>query len=144
VQVAFGALVFILFETFLMLFGVGLPGIGNVSHTAHLTGLAMGVAMGFVMMRMDIQPATPSSKLGARLDRLDFEPLRPLARRPEHRERLDALIAEDIPEVREVLLEDLVSRLRCPDCGSIMTIKGSTVRCEGCDLRLDLRKGRNG
>jgi Zn finger protein HypA/HybF involved in hydrogenase expression len=70
--------------------------------------------------------------------------LRPLVRNPVHTEKLEAIMAEDIPEVREVLLEDLVSRLRCPDCASILTQKGSAIRCEGCDYRLDLRKGRSG
>jgi membrane associated rhomboid family serine protease len=144
VQVAFGALVFILFQTFLMIFSVSLPGMGNVSYTAHLMGAAAGVGIGFTLMRVEIQPPTTSSKLGRRLDKMDLEMLRPLVRNPVHTEKLEAIMAEDIPEVREVLLEDLVSRLRCPDCASILTQKGSAIRCEGCDYRLDLRKGRSG
>ena len=140
VPVALGALVFILFETFLEFTSIGLPGMGNVSHTAHLAGAMMGVVFGYVMLRMKVEAPKPGARLGRRLDQLDYEQLRPLARRPENAQRLDALIKEDIPEVKEVLLEDLVSRLRCPTCDSIIMLKGSAVRCEKCTWRLDLRK----
>lgn len=140
VQVAFGALVFILFETFLMFFAVSLPGIGNVSHTAHLLGVAVGIAVGLALAKKGVERPTPGARLGRQLDRLDYTGLGQLARRPSERERYEALVAEDIPEVKQVLLEDLVSRLRCPQCSSILTLKGRTVRCEGCEWQLDLRK----
>jgi membrane associated rhomboid family serine protease len=143
VQVAFGALVFILFQTFLLMFAVQLPGMGNVSYMAHLAGAMVGVAFGYVMMRMGVEKPTPGSRLGKRLDNLDYTPLGDLAYSPANKERYQALVAEDIPEVKEVLLEDLVSRLRCPRCSSIITLKGTHVRCEGCDWRADLRRGRD-
>ena len=142
VQVAFGALVFILFETLLEFTSVVLPGMGNVSHTAHLAGAVVGVAFGYVMLKAGVQAPKPAARLGRRLDQLDYEALRPLARKPENSKRLDALIEEDIPEVKEVLLDDLVSRLRCPECDSIVMLKGSSVKCEKCTWQLDLRKGR--
>ncbi len=144
VQVAVGALIFILFQTFMMLFAIQLPGMGNVSYLAHLAGAMVGVAFGYVMMKKGVEAPKPGSKLGKRLDSLDYTPLRELAYSPANRERYEAMLSEDIPEVKEVLLEDLVSRLRCPQCSSILTLKGTQVRCEGCDWKADLRKGRAG
>ena len=144
VQVAFGALVFIAFETFLMFFAVSLPGIGNVSHTAHLAGVIVGAIIGFVMHKMGVEAPERGAATTRRLDRLDLEKLRELVRQPAHIEKLEALIGEDIPEVREVLLEDLVSRLRCPQCSSIMTLKGHTLRCEGFSWSMDLRMEKQG
>jgi len=144
VQVAFGALVFILFQTFMLLFAVQLPGMENVSYLAHLAGAAVGVAFGFIMMKKGVEAPKPGAKLGRKLDHLDYSPLGELAYHPANKKRYEALIEEDIPEVKEVLLEDLVSHLRCPDCSSILTLKGTTVRCEGCDWKADLRKGTAG
>jgi membrane associated rhomboid family serine protease len=145
VRVITGALVFLLFQSLMLLIVVQFPSVGdaiNIGFLAHIMGFVVGAVMGFAMRRMDIRP--PESKTGPqrRLERMDLEDLRPLAYSPALRERLDATIAEDIPEVKEVLLEDLVSRLRCPECSSIMTMKGSVVRCEGCDWRLDLRRAK--
>lgn len=144
VQVALGALVFILFQTFMLLFAVQLPGMGNVNYLAHLTGAMVGVAFGYIMMKKGVEAPKPGAKLGRKLDNLDYSPLGELAYHPANKERYKALVAEDIPEVKEVLLEDLVSRLRCPDCSSILTLKGTTVRCEGCDWKADLRRGKAG
>ncbi len=146
VQVAFGALVFILFQTFLAFASSQLPyGLGNVGYTAHLAGVMVGVAIGWVLARKGIEAPTPGAGLSRKLDRADYENLRPLVRKPANEDRLDALIAEDIPEVKEVLLEDLVSRLRCPQCDSIVMMhRGNTLKCESCDWRLDLRKGKGG
>ncbi len=144
VQVAVGALIFILFQTFMLMFAIQLPGMGNVSYLAHLGGAMVGVAFGYVMMKKGVEAPKPGSKLGKRLEGLDYTPLGELAYSPANQERYEALLAEDIPEVKEVLLEDLVSRVRCPRCSSILTLKGTTVRCEGCDWKADLRKGRSG
>ncbi len=144
VPVALGALVFILFETFMSFAQISFPGLGNVSHTAHLAGAAVGVVFGFIMMKKGVEAPKPGAKLGRKLDSLDYSPLGELAYHPANKERYEALLKEDIPEVKEVLLEDLVSRLRCPDCSSILTLKGTTVRCEGCAWKADLRKGRAG
>jgi membrane associated rhomboid family serine protease len=141
VQVAFGALVFVLFQTFLAIISSALPyGLGNIGYTAHLAGFMVGVGMGWVLARKGIEAPGAQAALGRRLDRLDYERIRPLVRKPADVGRLDALIAEDIPEVKEVLQEDLVSRLRCPECDSIMFLKGSHLRCERCSWQLDLRK----
>jgi membrane associated rhomboid family serine protease len=146
VQVAFGALVFILFQTFLAFVSSQLPyGLGNVGYTAHLAGVMVGVAIGWVLARKGIESPTPGAALGRKLDKVDFERLRPLVRRPANEERLNALIAEDIPEVKEVLVEDLISRVRCPECDSIVMLhKGHTLKCERCQWQLDLRKGKDG
>jgi membrane associated rhomboid family serine protease len=144
VQVAFGALVFILFQTFLAIVSSQLPyGLGNVGYTAHLAGVMVGVAIGWMLARKGVEAPRPGAALGRKLDRLDYERMRPLARKPANEERLEALIKEDIPEVKEVLLEDLVSRVRCPDCDSIVMLhKGHTLKCERCEWQLDLRKPR--
>ncbi|UCC94120.1 MAG: rhomboid family intramembrane serine protease [Thermoplasmata archaeon] len=144
VQVAFGALVFILFQTFLAIVSSQLPyGLGNVGYTAHLAGVMVGVGIGLVLARKGIEAPTPGAALGRKLDKVDFERMRPLIRRPENEDRLDAVIAEDIPEVKDVLVQDLVARIRCPDCDSIVMLhKGHTLKCERCDWQLDMRKGR--
>jgi membrane associated rhomboid family serine protease len=145
VQVAFGALVFILFQTFMAFFAFQLPGLGNVSYTAHLAGVMVGVAVGWLLAKKGIEAPTQGAALGRKLDKVDYDRMRPLIRKPANIDRLDALIGEDIPEVKEVLLEDLVTRIRCPDCDSIVMLhKGHTLKCESCDWRLDLRKGRTG
>jgi membrane associated rhomboid family serine protease len=147
VRVITGALVFLLFQSVMLLIVVQFPTVGdaiNIGFLAHIMGFIVGAVMGFGMKRMDIKPPDTRTTAQRRLETLDLEVLRPLAYSPTLAEKLDAVIAEDIPEVREVLVEDLVSRLRCPDCSSIMTRKGHTVRCEGCEYRLDLRMGRNG
>ncbi len=144
VQVAFGALVFILFQTFLAIVSSSLPyGLGNVGYTAHLAGVMVGVAIGLVLARKGVEAPGPSASLGRKLDKLEYERMRPLARKPANEARLDALIKEDIPEVKEVLLEDLVSRVRCPQCDSIVMLhRGHTLKCERCEWQLDLRRGR--
>ena len=146
VQVAFGALVFVLFQTFMALVSSTLPyDLGNIGWTAHLAGFMVGVVIGWVLARKGVEAPTPGAALGRRLDRLDYERMRPLARKPANEQRLDALMGEDIPEVKEVLLEDLVSRVRCPECDSIIMMhKGHTLRCERCQWQLDLRKAKGG
>ena len=146
VQVAFGALVFILFQTFMAFVSSSLPyGLGNVGYTAHLAGVMVGVAIGWVLARKGVEAPTPGAALGRRMDRLDLERMRPLVRKPANEQRLEALAKEDIPEVKEVLLEDLVSRVRCPECDSIVMLhKGHTLRCERCQWQLDLRRPRGG
>jgi len=147
VQVAVGALVFILFQTFMAIVRTSLPfGLGNISYTAHLAGVMVGVAIGYILVKKGgVEAPTSGARLGKKLDKLDYERLRPMTRMPAHADRLDALIKEDIPEVEEVLLEDLVSRLRCPDCDSIIMMhRGHTLRCEKCQWQLDLRKGKGG
>ncbi len=146
VQVAFGALVFILFQTLMAFVSSSLPyGLGNVGYTAHLAGVMVGVAMGWYLSRKGIEAPGPGAALGRKLDRLDYERLRPLARKPANEQRLDTLIAEDIPEVKEVLFEDLVSRVRCPKCDSIVMLhRGHALRCERCEWQLDLRRGKEG
>jgi membrane associated rhomboid family serine protease len=143
VQVAFGALVFILFQTFMAVFAFQLPGLGQVSYTAHLAGVMVGVAMGWVLAKKGIEAPTPGAALGRKLDKVDYQRMRSLIRKPANEDRLDALIVEDIPEVKEVLLEDLVSRLRCPDCDSIIMLhRGHTLKCERCQWQMDMRKGK--
>jgi membrane associated rhomboid family serine protease len=143
VQVAFGALVFILFQSFMMFFAVSIhPSLGTISYTAHLAGVMVGVVIGFILLKKGVEAPQPGASLSRRLDRLDYEKLRPLLRKPANEQRLDSIIGEDIPEVKEVLLEDLISRLRCPECDSIMMMKGALVRCEKCEWRLDLRAGK--
>jgi membrane associated rhomboid family serine protease len=146
VQVALGALVFILFQTFLAFVSASLPGgLANVGYIAHLAGVMVGVAIGWVLARKGVEAPTPGAALGRRLDRIDYERMRPLARMPANAERLDALVKEDIPEVKEVLLEDLVSRMRCPECDSIVMLhRGYSLKCERCEWQLDLRKPRGG
>jgi membrane associated rhomboid family serine protease len=147
VQVAFGALVFVLFQTFLAFVSAGLPyGLGNISYTAHLAGFMVGVAIGYALAKKGgVEAPTSGTRLGKKLDKLDYERMRPLTRMPAHADRLDSLIKEDIPEVEEVLLEDLVARVRCPDCDSILMMhRGYTLKCEKCQWNLDLRKGKDG
>jgi membrane associated rhomboid family serine protease len=147
VRVITGALVFLLFQSLMLLIVVQFPSVDeaiNIGFLAHIMGFIVGAVMGFGMKRMDIKPPDSTTTAQRRLETLDLEVLRPLAYSPSLAEKLDATVAEDIAEVREVLVEDLVSRLRCPDCASILTRKGHTVRCEGCEYRLDLRKGRSG
>lgn len=145
VQVAFGALVFILFQTFMAIVQSSLPfGLGNIGYTAHLAGVMVGVALGFILVKKGgVEAPTSGARLGRKLKGLDYEGMRPLVRKPANEQRLDALKAEDIPEVKEVLLEDLVSRVRCPQCDSILMLhKGHTLKCERCEWKLDLRKGK--
>jgi membrane associated rhomboid family serine protease len=145
VPVALGALVFLAFETALMFVGFDMaPGTGgNVSHTAHISALAVGVVIGFVMLKAGVEAPTYSSRAKGRMGRLDLEPLRALARGPSLAERFEAMAREDIPEVQEALLEDFVARARCPRCDSILELKGASVRCAKCDLRVDLKASRS-
>lgn len=147
VQVAFGALVFILFQTFMAFVQSSLPfGLGNVGYTAHLAGVMVGVAIGFILVKKGgVEAPSSGARLGRKLEGLDYERMRPLVRKPANEQRLDALKAEDIPEVKEVLLEDLVSRVRCPECDSILMLhRGHSLKCESCEWKMDLRKGRGG
>ena len=140
VQVVVGAMVFLLMETALMFLDFfAIPGLGNVSHTAHLGALVVGVVVGFVMLRLGVEAPTFRSRAAGRMDKLDVSPLRQLANRPGLSERYDTLAKEDIPEVREALIEDFVARSRCPRCDSILELKGATVRCTKCDFRLDIK-----
>ena len=143
VQVVVGAMVFLLMETALMfLDAFAIPGMENVSHTAHLAALVAGVVIGFVMLRLGVEAPAERSRAAGRMDRLDVGPLKQLANRPGLAERYAALAKEDIPEVREALLEDLVARARCPRCDSILELRGHSVRCAKCDFRLDLKADR--
>lgn len=143
VPVALGALVFLAFETALMFLGVALPGVeGNVSHTAHLAALVVGVIIGYMMLKIGVEAPTESKRAAARMGRLDLAPLRDLARSPSLERKLEAVEKEDIAEVQEALLEDFVARARCPDCDSILQLHRGTVRCAKCEFRLDLRQGR--
>jgi membrane associated rhomboid family serine protease len=147
VPVALGALVFIVFQSIMLLLVTGSPALGeaiNIGFLAHIMGVITGVALGFIMLKLGLKAPEKVTASQKRMEGYDLESLRPLANRPALAEKLDALVAEDIPEVREVLLEDFVSRARCPDCDSILVQKGASVRCEGCDFRLDLRSGRSG
>jgi membrane associated rhomboid family serine protease len=143
VPVALGALVFLAFETALMFVGVAMPGVeGNVSHTAHLAALVVGVIIGYMMLKAGVEAPTESKRAAARIGKLDLEALRGLARSPQLEQRLEAVEREDIPEVREALLEDFVARARCPDCDSILQLHRGAVRCAKCEFRLDLRQAK--
>ena len=96
-----GALIFILFQTFMLLFAIQLPGMGNVSYLAHLGGAMVGVAFGYAMMKKGVEAPKPGSKLGKKLDNLDYTPRGELAYSPANKERYQALVAEDIPEVKD-------------------------------------------
>ena len=144
VPVALGALVFLGVETVLMFTGFDMaPGTGgNVSHTAHISALAVGVVIGFVMLKLGVEAPTYASRAKGRMGRLDLEPLRALAKGPSLTEKYEAMAKEDIPEVQEALLQDFVARTRCPRCDSILELKGASVRCAKCDFRMDLKPGR--
>jgi membrane associated rhomboid family serine protease len=143
VPVAIGALVFIGFQTVLMFFAVRLPGIeGQPAYLSHLAALVVGVGVGFVMLKIGVEAPTFEARARKRMGKLDLDALAGLATTPSLKAKYEALVGEDISEVKEVLLEDFVSRARCPQCDSILEIKGHRVECAKGDWRLEIKQGR--
>ncbi len=143
VPVALGALVFIAFQTVLMFFAVRLPGVeGTPAYLSHLAALVVGVVVGYVMLKLGVEAPTFEARARKRMGRLDLGSLEVLATTPRLREKFEALKDEDISEVQEVLLEDFVSRARCPECDSILELKGHRIECARGDWRLEIRQGR--
>ncbi len=89
----------------------------GVAYEAHIGGLAFGLVMAPLIMR--IPEGRASKPLGA----LNLAPLEPLATTRELREILDELRVADVAEVRAAWLEKFAANLHCPTCGGPVRVR---------------------
>jgi membrane associated rhomboid family serine protease len=121
----------------LILMQVNNPFIGQLpwpSIAAHVTSFGIGMLVTRIPWLR--APDSPSDRSYV----LDLTPLRELAVRPADKTEVDALIAEDIPEVAQVKLEAFVKRAHCPRCQGPLVLKGRKLESDcGWSVTFDKR-----
>jgi membrane associated rhomboid family serine protease len=94
------------------------------SIAAHVTSFGIGMLVTRVPWLR--APDTPSERTFV----LDLTPLRDLAQRPADKTEVEAIIAEDIPEVAQVKLESFIKRAHCPRCQGPLALKGRKLESD--------------
>jgi membrane associated rhomboid family serine protease len=103
------------------------------SIAAHVTSFGIGMLITRVPWLR--APDTPTERSFT----LDLAPLRDLAVKPADKTEVEAIIAEDIPEVAQVKLEAFVKRAHCPQCKGPLVLKGRKLESD-CGWSVTLAK----
>ncbi|MFQ5910182.1 MAG: rhomboid family intramembrane serine protease [Thermoplasmata archaeon] len=102
----------------------------HIAHEAHLMGLAAGVFLGPLIM-----------KVGARADSGTLAGLERLAVDDELRMILQKVEGESVEDVRRAWLEKFMQKARCPECGGTVRMKGRRVYSDcGWSMKLERKE----
>ena len=102
---------------------------GRIAHLAHVGGFFGGLAIAPLVMKI-------KGKETKKMTKVNYETLNVLAQTDEEKELLERIKSEDEPEVQDAWLEHFLSKVRCPQCGGIIDIKGRTLKCTcGFEIR---------
>jgi len=124
VPVILVAVVYFLIETVYVLFFVS----DSVGHIVHVGGFVSGVYMAFLLKKYE-----PSKKE----EKTDVSIFEKLASTDELKDILQTIKKEDIPEIRNVWIEEFMKKIVCPKCGAKIIIKGNTASCK-CGYRVKI------
>ena len=118
IKVLYAAILFALLETVLVVIGTQ----DSTAHYAHFGGLISGIILAAVLVRGSrehLKKPVQRNPYGEREapGSLHLEALRPLATTPELTSILDRVSKEDVPQVRQLWLENFFEKARCPVCG---------------------------
>ncbi len=107
---------------FLLLQMVFLAGVPNIAVEAHLGGLAAGLLLAPLVVKM------PLHRKVKRM--VSLSALRRMANTPELRAVLRRIEEEELPDVRSAWVEHFLSKARCPACGARIRIRRDAIKCE--------------
>ena len=93
----------------------------DVAWQSHLAGLAAGILLAPLVIRLKPQQRTEA--------RVSMSALRKLAVTPELRGILQRIESEEVPDVRKAWVGHFVSKVKCPICGSPVKVSGDSIRC---------------
>jgi membrane associated rhomboid family serine protease len=111
------AVVYFLIETVYVLFFVQ----DSVGHVVHVGGFVSGIYMAFLLKKYE--PKKKEKKA-------DISVFEKLASTEELKNILETIKKEDIPEIRNVWIEEFMKKIRCPKCGKKLRIWENTVSCK--------------
>lgn len=114
IRIPYVVLIFVAMQ-FLFVFG------GNVAWQAHLGGLAAGIVLAPLVVKV--------RKEGRVRKQVSVAGLRKLATTPELRAILAHIEQESVPDVRQAWVEHFMTKARCPICGSPIKLSGDMVKC---------------
>ncbi len=95
--------------------------VGDVAWQSHLGGLAAGILLAPLVVKVRPRERTRRG--------VSVAALRKLAVTPELKEMLRRVESETVPDVRDAWTEHFLSKARCPICGSPITVSRDSVRC---------------
>ena len=93
----------------------------NVAWQAHLAGLAAGVLLAPLVVRLKTEQHVKT--------KVSAVALRKLAVTPELQGILRRIESEEVSDVRKAWVIHFISKAKCPTCGSPVKVSGDTVRC---------------
>ncbi len=99
-----------------------IPGYSGIAWEAHLGGLAAGILLTPVVVKV------PLHKRVKRM--VSLSALRKLATTQELKTILRRIEDEEVPDVRSAWIEHYLIRARCPYCGSRLKVTSEAVVCE--------------
>lgn len=114
-------------ESFAVLGGVE----DGVGHIIHFNGLVIGIVTGVVLKRAG---KLQSWKVRT-FTKLSEDDLKKLASTKDEMQLVEKIIDEQIPEIKEVWLEDFLTRAHCPRCNGLVSGKSGKCKCGYIRLR---------
>lgn len=93
----------------------------SVGHVVHVGGFVSGIYVAFLLRKYEPPKKEEKTDLGI------FDKL---ASTHELKDILQKIKKEDIPEIRNVWLEEFMKKVVCPECGAKIIIKGNTASCK--------------
>ena len=117
IKVIYAVILFAALETIFVYLG----GRGNTAHFAHLGGLISGAIIAAVIIRNRTHTKVGEtiyydSYASQKPSKIDISELEKLALTPELKETLEKIKNEDVPQVRDVWIENFFEKAICPKC----------------------------
>lgn len=132
------AAAFALLVQALILMQISNPFIGQLpwpSVLAHVVSFVIGIAI------TKVPGLRSADSPKERAFHLDLTPLRELVVKPADKMEIEAIIAEDIPEVAQAKLEGFLKRARCPKCQGVLALDGRKITSDcGWEVKLERHK----
>jgi membrane associated rhomboid family serine protease len=107
---------------FVLLQFLFIPTAPSIAVEAHLGGLAGGILLSPLVMRLPLRRKVKRT--------IALSSLRRLATTPDLKADIQRIEAETVPDVRSAWIEHFLSNARCPQCGSRLRVSRDSVMCE--------------
>jgi membrane associated rhomboid family serine protease len=139
IKVIFAVLIFAGLETVIVLIGAQ----DNTAHFAHLGGLIGGVILSALIINRKFKKDSMERnreivypvQFDLRPRSIDYSSLESLAKTPELRQMLDRIRQETVPQVRDIWIEYLLEKARCPSCQSNLNHFNGKIWCDKCGFK---------
>jgi hypothetical protein len=139
IKVIFAVLIFAGLETVIVLIGAQ----DNTAHFAHLGGLIGGVILSALIINRKFKKDSMERnreivypvQFDLRPRSIDYSSLESLAKTPELRQMLDRIRQETVPQVRDIWIEHLLEKARCPSCQSNLNHFNGKIWCDKCGFK---------